>query len=788
MAAHDDLTFGDLLRSFRNRAGLTQESLAERAGLSPDAIGLIERGARRHPQRHTVQRLAGALGLAATERALLAATARRDGPTAAVGSPTPQRPALPLPATTFVGRAAEVADLARLLATSSGRLVTLTGPGGVGKTRLALEVAARLADRFVDGVVFVPLAPLREPDLVPEAIARTLGVVTGAARTPLKTLTAALHMRQILLILDNCEHLLPAVPLVAELLAACPQLIVLATSRAPLRLSAEQQYPVPPLTVPDIASDTSPGVLAQQSAVALFVQRAAAVAPDFALTPAIAGATAAICRRLDGLPLAIELAAAWVKILPPAALLARLEHALPLLAGGPRDLPARQRTLRDTVAWSGDLLDPGERTLFRRLATFAGGWTLHAAATVCADDGASSAVLTVLAALVEASLVQLAPVSIAATTDEPRYVMLETVREYAAELLAASDEGEAIRDRHAAHFLALAEEAQPHLVGPEEGAWLARLEEEGDNLRTALRRVLDRHETAMAMRFAAVLWRFWATHGHLAEGRRWLEAILALTDPDDASVEGAHPIPPLRRAMLLHVTANLARGQGDYARAEALYAACLGIRRTHEDRAGIVGALHNLGITAHEQGDHARAIRLFEAALPLARADDNAYAIAFILTAFGEAVQAAGDQARATALYAEGLDRFRRIGHTWGIALALTRLGDAALGEGDRTRAAALHRESLALSGGLGDPRSAADALEGLARAAVETEPALAARLLGAAAALRGRLGAPHPPARRAEHQRAVDAARTALGDTDYAATRAAGAALTLEQALAIAR
>ena len=778
MAAHADPTFGDLLRDFR-----------ERAGLSADAIGLLERGARRHPQRDTLQRLARSLGLAGDDRARLETAARRD-----VRPPPPARAAairapLPLPTTTFVGRAAEMADLVRLLAAPAGRLVTLTGPGGVGKTRLALEVAARLSGRFVDGAVFVPLAPLREPDLVPAAIARAFDVAVGGDRTPPGALAAALRARQVLLILDNCEHLLPAAPLVADLLAACPRVVVLATSRAPLRLRAEQQYPVPPLAVPEAACDADPDALARQPAVALFAQRAAAAAPGFALTPDTLGATAAICRRLDGLPLAIELAAAWVKVLPPGALLARLGRALPLLTGGARDLPARQRTLRETIAWSDALLAPGERALLRRLAAFAGGWTLAAAEAVCPGAGESAAaVLPGLAALVEASLAQPVPRPAAAAADGPRYALLELVREYAAELLAASGEEEEVRRRHAAHFLALVEAAQPHLVGPEEAAWLARLEGEGPNLRAALRWALERREAGVAVRLAAVLWRFWAARGHLGEGRRWLEAILALTVPDGASAGDAPAIPPLRRAMLLHVTANLARVQGDYARAEALYEECLAIRRARDDRHGVIGALHNLGITAHEQGDAARAIRRHEEALPLAREDGDAYGIAFVLTTLGEAVLAAGDPARAAALGEEGLATFRRIGHAWGVALALTRLGDAALGRGDRARAAALHRESLALSGGLGDPRMAADALEGLARAEVGTDPALAMRLLGAAEALRDRLGTPHPPTRRAGHRRAVATARAALGDAAFAAAQAAGAALTLEQALAAAR
>lgn len=771
--------FGDLLRRFRERAGLTQETLAERAGLSPDAIGLLERGARRHPQRYTVQRLAATLGLSDEERAGFDGAARRAGQTGDGPRSAPARAALPLPATTFVGRAAEIAALSRLLTDPDVRLVTLTGPGGVGKTRLALEAAARLAERFAGGVVFAPLADLRDPALLIDGITRACGFAERAGYAPLEDAIDRLRDQRVLLLLDNLEHLLPGTPAIAALLDACPLLVVLATSRVPLRLRAERQYPVTPLPA------AGGGERAHQPAVALFEQRALAVAPGFALTAETTPVVAAICRRLDGLPLALELAAAWVKVLSPQQMLARLDRALPLLTGGARDLPARQRTLRDTLAWSHALLTPAERALLRRAAVFAGGWTLAAAEAVCAAPD-EPAVLPGLAALVEASLIQSSALA-ADTAREPRYTLLETVREYAAELLAASGEEEAMRGRHAAYFLALVEEAQPHLVGPEEGAWLARLDEEGDNLRAALRRALDRREVDAATRFAAVLWRFWSARGHLAEGRRWLEAILALAAPDAPPAGDGGAIAPLRRAMLLHVTAIFARLHGDYPRTEALFEECLAIRRAHADRPGIIAALHNLGITAHEQGDHGRAIRLYEEALPLAREIDSPYAIGFGLTSFGEAVLAAGDPARAAALCEEGLGWFRRIGHTWGIAMALTRLGDTALAAGDRPAAAARYRESLTLSGDLGDPRSAVDTLEGLAAALTKADAALAARLLGAAAALRDHLGMPRAPGRRDAHSRAVDRVGGTLGAEAFAGEWRTGMALTFEQALAVA-
>ncbi|HMM41525.1 MAG TPA: tetratricopeptide repeat protein [Thermomicrobiales bacterium] len=726
-AAHE---FGDLLREYRDRAGLTQEQLAEPSGLSGDAIGLLERGARRRPHRHTLQQLGAALGLADQERAALETAARSGARTSGPAS----HAALPAPSTSFVGRAAEVADLVRLLDDPERRLVTLTGPGGVGKTRLAIEVAGRTAARFSDDVVYLPLAPIRDPELVGEAVSRALGFDLGA-------LTAATRERRALLVLDNCEHLPSAGPVVVALLAALPRLVVLATSRAPLRLSAEQQYPVSPLDARD------PGVL-------LFAARARAVALDFALIPENVDAVAAICRRVDGLPLAIELAAAWVKVLPPEALLARLTRVLPLLDDGPRDLPERHQTLRAAIGWSEDLLTDAERALFRLLSVFDGGWTLEAAETVGGPDG--SPVLPTLARLVDASLVQLERASVA----EPRYAMLETVREYAAELLAASGEEDATRDRHAAWLLAMVEEAQQHLVGPDEAIWMARLEVESPNLRVALRREIGRRNGDAAIRFAAVLWRFWAGRGRLDEGRRWLEEILAL-----ATAAGPDVVAPLRRAMLMHVAANLARVQGDYLRAEALYRECLAIRRAHDDRPGIVAALHNLAIVASDRRDYAAAFRLYDEALAIGRELDNRYGIAFGLTSYGETMQATGDLARAVALYEEGLAGFRSIEHAWGISLALTRLGDAILEQGDAVRAAALQRESLAISAGLGDPRSLVDALEGLARAIAGSDPDRAARLVGAAETLRARFGCPRPPNRRDAHAATVAALHATLGD-----------------------
>jgi predicted ATPase/DNA-binding XRE family transcriptional regulator len=402
-------TFGELLRSSRNSANLTQEELAERTGLTPQAIGLLERGERRRPHRYTVQKLAEALKLRGEDHAAFEAAARRSSTHRAAVEPSHHN--LPAPLTSFIGREREVAAVASLLRLENTRLLTLTGPGGVGKTRLALEVAERSHGAFADGVVFVPLAPLRDAALLPSVLAETLRTKEVAGEALQETLEKHLQDKQVLLVLDNFEHLLTAASVVSELVRRCQQLTVLVTSRTPLRLGGEHQFPVPPLPLPEAEVRTSGDVPAHYSpAVELFLQRAQAVMPTFELTATNAAAVAQICRKLDGLPLAIELAAARIKLFSPQALLGMLDRSLQLLTGGVRDLPARQQTLRDTVAWSYDFLDPTEKALFRRLAVFAGGSSLEAVEPVCAseEDGPQeSSVLETLASLVDNSLLVL---------------------------------------------------------------------------------------------------------------------------------------------------------------------------------------------------------------------------------------------------------------------------------------------------------------------------------------------------------------------------------------------
>jgi predicted ATPase/DNA-binding CsgD family transcriptional regulator len=677
---------------------------------------------------------------------------------------------LPRPLTGFVGRGRELAAVLGLLR-GGARLVTLTGPGGVGKTRLALQVAQAAAVGYDDDPVFVDLAPLRDPARVLPAVARAVGVPEAGDRPVGERLAAALAGWTILLVLDNVEQVATAAPAVADLLADCPGLAVLATGRGPLRVGGEQEFPVPPLALPDPGRLPPLTELAAGEAVALFVDRAAAVRPGFALTAENAAAVAAICRALDGLPLAIELAAARTKVLSPQALLARLEHRLALLTGGARDAPARQRTLRDAIAWSHGLLTAEERALFRRLAVFVDGFTLEAAEAVAGGAGGGD-VLDGVSSLVDKGLLHPA----GHPDQEPRFAMLETIRAYALEQLAESGEEAVARDAHLGHFLALAERAEPELTGPDQIAWLDRLEVEHHNLGAALAWASEGERLERGLRLAGALLRYWEHHSHYAEGGRWLERALARAEVVAAPV----------RAKALHAAGVVAFWQGDRARAEAALGEALDLFRAAGDDYGAAFALNRLGTLALQAGDHDRAAALFAEAGPLIRAVSDEDGIAALDGQLGYAALLRGDHDRAVAHLQEALARYRRLGSALGAGRVLIHLGRGLTERGEAARALPLLREALAYDRAAGNRWYLAEALEALAAAAVGLgEAERAARLSGAAGALRDVLGAPVPPPDRALVEAGAAAARERLGEAGFAAALETGRALTPEEAAA---
>jgi non-specific serine/threonine protein kinase len=768
------------------------------------------------------RRFSSAAELAAALRAL----AREDGAlpadiadgAAASRAPSRLPNNLPVALTSFVGRRDEMEEIARLLGTA--RLVTLTGAGGCGKSRLSVQVARNILESFPDGAWIAELAPLTDPGLVAQRVAAALGVREEAGRPIMETLREALGARTLLILLDNCEHLTDACrSLAAGLLEGAPGVRILATSREALGVAGEVVWRVPPLHVPDLRG---PGRLTRREigrfeSVRLFAERATAAAPNFSLTDQNADTVAQICSRLDGIPLAIELAAARVKVLPVNQILTRLEDRFRLLTSGSPTALMHQQTLRATVEWSYDLLSEKERTLFDRLSVFAGGASLEAVESVCAGESLAEAeILDLLTHLIDKSLV----VPEEGVEGAARYRMLETLREYGREALEGSGGKPGCLERHAAFYLALAEEAEPELTGSDQSAWLARLEQEHDNLRRAAEWAILTAHRDEALRLAGSLWRFWRIHGHFDEGRRRLDAALALDVRADAS--GRH------RAKALLGAGALARNQSDYERARVLleeslallranedlegigaalqeignvaddqgrhddalarYQESLAIRRRLGDRIGEAALLHNLGVVAQARGDHERARSLYRESLAIKRELGNEAGEANTLNALGSVDLDLGDFDSAKREHEQALALHRRLRHRGGIAYSLHELGRVAIAARDFNKARAFLCESLPLFEELGDRIGVAETLEHFAVLAIEQGAhAAGLELAGAASALREQLGAPATPTDRSRFEAQLSKAREALGDPTSEAHLRDGVGMAIKDALALA-
>jgi predicted ATPase/serine/threonine protein kinase len=723
---------------------------------------------------------------------------------------------LPVQRTGFVGREKEITAVRELLLRQNVRLVTVTGPGGIGKTRLAVQVASGLGERFPGGVYFVPLSSLNDPGLLASMIVQTLGIREAGGQSALEILKRDLQdssRAPILLLLDNFEHLVQAAPTVADLLASGPKLKILVTSRAALHVYGEHECPVPPLALPDSRSKLSVEVLSRCPAVALFAQRAIAAKPDFELNQENAPTVAEICARLDGLPLAIELAAARVKVLSPSLMLTRLASRLQLLTGGARDLPQRQQTLRAAIDWSYDLLSAAEQKLFRRLSVFAGGCNLEAVEAVCDTKGDLDVdLLDGMASMVDKSLVQ----QVEPAKGESRFVMLDTLREYALEKLEASGEQPLTKRAHAAYCLVLAEEDATEESGAQAAEWQERFALEHDNFRAGLDWLTETGDAEWGLRLGTALFRFWEIREYLAEGRDSLGKLLKLA--------GA-AAPTKARARALFAAGVLAGGQGDYASGDALIGESQEIARQLGDKTGVAVSLNARAVVACGRGDMANACALFEEGLVLWRelGDQKAVAralsnlanvlkvqgdydrvrslqaeclsifqglgdrtgVAWSLDYQGDVARDHGDTPAARELYEQGLGIFRELGDRWGIAGTLADLGSLARAQGDYSAAHSLYAESIKLFQELDHKRGIARLLECSAcSAAAQREAERSLRLAGAAAALRQHIGAPLTPAEQAKLDASLQTAREALTDTVGTKAWLEGWSLAVEKAI----
>jgi predicted ATPase len=815
-----DASFGHWLALRRKALRLSRVELAQRVGCAAVTLRKIEADERR-PSRQIAERLLEHLALAPRDRATFISAAR--GELCVDRLPPPDLPPLlthygcftnlPVPSTPLVGRADNAATIRAYLIYRKVRLLTLTGAPGIGKTRLAIQVATELRGEFADGVFFVNLAPLRDPALVAGTLAAAIGLKETAGVPLAASLQEYLRDKQTLLLIDNFEQVIEAAPVLAEVLATCANVQILATSRATLHLSGEHEFVVPPLALPDLRQSTGLAVVATSPAVALFVARAQMAQRAFMLTDANAATVASICRRLDGLPLAIELAAARVKLLPLPALLTRLENRLPVLTGGARDLPARQQTIHAAIDWSYRLLGAGEQALFARLGVFVDGCTLEAVEAVCNIAGDLPIdILEGLAALVDKSLLR----QTEGHNGEPRFSMLETIGAYAWEQLAKGEHMRAVQQQHMRYFFDLVEQAASQSNGPDQRAWFDRLHQERGNLRAALDWIVEQDAADLGIRLVRALEAYWFLEGYHSEGHQWTRTLLTRarsTWPDDL------------RAQALQIAGAMAWQQGDYAAARGPLEESAAIYRRLNDKRSLAGTLNPLGRALLFQGEHEqacilleenislsreigdidklaralqgrayvaiyqadyRAARLFlEQCLSIGQTTEDQWGIAQSLNDLGDVARCEGDYPQAAALYQESLTRFQAQEIRIEIAAVLHNLGYVALAQGDQHQARASFAESLALHR---ERMNRPGILEGLAGfgaiMATQGQPRQAAVLFGAIIALRAAFKLPMWPAELLEYERHVARVRTALGDEALRALLAEGSGMRLEDSI----
>jgi predicted ATPase/DNA-binding XRE family transcriptional regulator len=802
MDEHVEQSFAELLRRARREASLTQEELAARAGISTRAVSDLERAISRKPQLETLRLLADALGLSADERNAWSGVRRRARSSANDTMAARQASVrIPAPPTSFVGRARELDEIAELLSQPNVRLVTITGPGGVGKTRTAIEVVNAYADaaaRFPDGFWFADLAPIRDPDIALTAIAAEVGVTVSGRQSPVTALAAAMRDKRGLLLMDNLEQIVGIGEPLAQLLLMCPVITILATSRAPLRIQGEYEYTVKPFSLPVDIADADLDRLRQSAAVKLFEDRAQGIAANLRMCERDVRAVAEICRRVDGLPLAIELVAARVRVLPPSALLDRLEQRLPLLAGAPHDVPTRQQTLRDTISWSYDLLDPIDQRLFRTLGVFQGGGTLEAVEAITAHICDGARLLTGLETLIAHSLIQMHEYF----DGTPRYSMLETIAEFAREQLSEGDEFLDISQRHAQYFRAFAAMAEPELHGTDQTQWMTTTETEHANLLRSIEWLFGRVDLGDTdaiisnFRITSALWWFWHVKGYMAIAHEYYDRILRLLQTRQPAIES-----------------RIGRTEWSRCYARALFLAgsfmfwtadhidelswrwmneSLKIYRQLGQQSDVAFLLMFHGYGAQRAGDFDDGETYLTEGLEISRRLGDTENAALTLQGLGMIGLRRGDYENASRWVTESLSLFTLLDDERGIAAARGTLGALYLRRDDLAQANALLSDSLRIRHHIGDRGGIAWCLEWLAEAALldGTRPGgaiRAARLLGAAVALRVAVDTPIDPVDLPDHERVVASVQTQLSDPAFVAAWEAGRALSLDAAVAYA-